>query len=422
LKKGYSKTVLPNGVRVISERVPSIESISVGVWVHVGSRDEPGRLSGISHFIEHILFKGTRKRSPLEIAKALESLGGTINAFTSRENTCYYVRILRKHLPKAMEILSDLLNNSLLAPADLRKERQVILEEIKDVADAPGDYVHDLFAEQMFNSHPLGRPIMGKSEAVKSLRRAAVLDYMKQHYCSPNVLVAGTGAISHQALVDLTRKYFKWPKIENGKIDRLPEPSRFSIKAHKNGSMQTHVCLGFPSVSYPDPSRYAMSALNTYLSSGMSARLFQKVREEAGYCYTIYSYQEFFRDCGLFCVYFGSDDKFVVRATNIVLKELHRLKEKLLNRADVGKIKEQLKGSLMLSQESMYNRMNRIAHQELILGSYIDLDTHCHIIDKITASQVREAANRIFDAERLTFCSLGPMKRKALSDIRWSAL
>ncbi len=422
MKKGFHKTVLPNGMRVISEGVPSIGSVSVGVWANVGSRDEPESMNGVSHFIEHMLFKGTRRRSPLQIAKAVELLGGSMNAFTSRENTCYYIRILGSHLPRAMEILGDILNNSLFAPVDLRKERQVILEEIKDVADAPGEYVNDLFVEQMFDSHPLGRPIMGKAESVKSLRRPAVLDYMARHYSSPNLMIAATGAVDHQELVNLTRKYFNWKSVENENHDVPPVGSRFSVKAYRNGTKQTHVCFGFPSFSYSDKNRFALSALNAYLSSGMSARLFQRVREQYGYCYNIYSYQEYFRDGGLFCVYFAADKKFVIRASNIVLKELNLLKDKLLGRADVAKVKEQLKGSLILSQESMYNRMNRIAQQELVLGTYIDLDKNCRIIDRVTASQIRDVANRIFDADKLTYCSLGPIKRKELDNIRWSAL
>ena len=422
MKSGFSKTVLPNGMRVLSERVPSVGSISIGVWVHVGSRDESARLNGISHFIEHMLFKGTSKRSPLQIAQAVESLGGSINAFTSHESTCYYIRIMGRHLPRAMEVLGDILNNSRLASEDLRKERQVILEEIKDVEDAPGEYVHDLFVEQMFGPHSLGFPIMGKSASMKGIRRPAIIDYMNEHYCSPNVMVVGTGAIMHQELVNLTRKYFKWPKVQRKKNDTVLKSHRFSLKTNQNGTKQTHVCLGLPNVSFSDPDRYAISALNAYLSSGMSARLFQKVREEAGYCYNIYSYQEYFRDSGLFCVYFGSDVKYVVKATNIVLKELHRLKEKLLGRVDVSQVKEQIKGSLILSQESMYNRMNRIANQEMMLESYIDLESNCRIIDKITASQIRDVANKILDADKLTFCSLGPFKKKELEKIRWSAL
>jgi len=422
LKERFAKTVLPNGMRVISEQVSSVGSIAIGIWINVGSRDENIRQCGVSHFIEHMLFKGTRRRSPLQIAESIESLGGSINAFTSRENTCFYVRINGQHLIRAMEILSDLLNNSLFSPPDIRKERLVILEEIKDVADAPGDYVHDLLMEQMYKPHSLGYPIMGKAESVKSLRRAAVIDYMKKYYCSPNVLIAGTGAVSHMELVRLTAKYFRWPAAPVPNNDVAPVASGFAVKANRNGTKQSHICMGFPSLSFSDPNRFAVSALNSYLSSGMSARLFQKVREEYGFCYNIYSYQEFFRDGGLFCVYFGADDKYVIKATRIVLKELRRLKDTRLGRADVTKIKEQLKGSLILSQESMYNRMNRIAGQELNLGTFVDIDENCRIIDQITASQIMEVANQILNVDRLSFCSLGPIKRKDLESIRWSIL
>jgi len=422
LRRRIEKTILPNGMRVISENVPSVGSISIGIWIHVGARDEPPKRNGVSHLIEHMIFKGTRKRSPQDIAQAVESLGGIINAFTGRENTCYYIRIRGEHLTRALEVLSDILNHSLFNPRDLSKERQVIIEEIKDVADTPSEYVHDLFMEEMYGSHPLGQPIMGKVDAIRLLRRPAVLKYFEEHYCSSNILVVATGAVNHRQLVDLTRKYFRWPESEARKDEEIPVPGKFSLKSVHDGTNQTHVCLGFPNIAFTDPDRYAISAANAYLSSGMSARLFQRVREDAGLCYNIYSYQEFFRDSGLFCVYFGADTKNVVKATNIVLKELHRLKEKLLSRTDVRKVKEQLKGSLMLSQESMYNRMNRIAYLELILGDYIDLDRNCEMIDGVTASKIREAANRIFDPRWLTFFSLGPMKKKELENVRWSAL
>lgn len=422
MKQRFAKTLLPNGIRVISESIPNVGSIAVGVWVRVGSRDESARLSGTSHFIEHMMFKRTRTRSAVQIARALESLGGSINAFTSRENTCYYVRILSTHLPQAMEILGDILNNSVFESRDLRKERQVILEEIKDSSEAPGDYVHDLFAAQMWNSHPLGQPIMGKADTVKALRRSVILDHLRKHYTSPNIVVAGTGDISHRTLVDLTRRHFGWPAADYVVPVNEPMPPGYSVRARRDHTKQTHVCLGFPSLDFSDPRRYIMSAVNAYLSSGMSARLFQKVREEAGYCYSIYSYQEFYRDSGLFCTYFGADSKYVVRATNIILKELRQLKETLLGRGEIAKIKEQLKGSLVLSQESMYNRMNRIAHLELMLGTYIEIEENCRIIDGITARQIRDIANEIFVPERLTFCCLGRTRRHELDNIRWSAL
>ncbi len=407
---------------MISERVPAVDSVSVGIWVHVGSRDEPAGVSGISHFIEHMLFKGTDKRSALEIARALESLGGSINAFTSREYTCYYVRILGNHLHSAMEILADIVNHPSLAPTDLRKERQVILEEIKDTLDSPGEYVHDLFVEKMWGGHSLGQPILGTTETIRKMRRPAVVDFLTGHYVSPNIVVAGTGGVSHKTLTDLTKKLFPWPNGKPREEGASPSLPGRRIVAVNRRSKQSHVCLGFPSFGYSDSRRYALGALNTYLSSGMSARLFQKVREEAGYCYNIYSYQESFRDSGFFCIYFGADTKYVIRALRIIVKELGRLKETLLGRAELAKIKEQMKGSLILSQESMYNRMNRIAQQELLLESYIDLERQSRIIDTITSRNIRDIANRIFDHDRLTVCSLGPTRLKDLQHIRWSAL
>jgi len=409
-------------MRVISERVPAVDSVSVGIWVHVGSRDEQPAVNGVSHFIEHMLFKGTRKRSALEIARALESLGGSINAFTAREYTCYYVRIRGKHLSRAMEILADIINHPSLTPPDLRKERQVILEEIKDTIDSPSEYIHDLFVEKMWNGHSLGQPILGTTDTIKKMRRPAVLDYMNTHYTSPNIVVAGTGGVVHNELVELAKKYFPWPNGAVSEDGVTPHtPGRHLVAVNKR-SKQSQVCLGFPSFAISDSRRFTLAALNTYLSSGMSARLFQKVREEAGYCYNIYSYQELFRDSGFFCVYFGADAKYVTKALRIIVKELRRVKDTLLGRADMAKVKEQMKGSLMLSQESMYNRMNRIGQQELLLNTYIDLERHARIIDTITSRGIRDVANELFDQDRLTVCTLGPTRLADLQQIRWSAL
>lgn len=407
---------------MISEYIPSVRSVSIGVWVHVGSRDEEPEVNGVSHFVEHMHFKRTAKRNAFEIAQELEALGGTINAFTSRENTCYYVRILNRHLGRAIDVLGDILNNSKFTPRDLTKEKQVILEEIKDVADTPAEYIHDLFGEQLWKGHPLGQPIMGGPKIITSLSRAAVLKYIRQHYHANNIVVAAAGDVKHRELVELTKRHFRWSQEKVARNDSPPMHHGFSARAYDNRTKQTQVCLGFPSISFPDMDRYPLLAVNTILSSGMSSRLFQRVREKAGYCYNISSFQEFFRDIGVFCVYFGSDQKYVVKATDLILKELRRLKQTLLTKTELDQIKEQLKGSLMLSQESTYNRMNRIARQELMLDSYIDLDETIDNIDRITPQQVGNIANRVFDAKALTFSSLGPTRRKELDEINWSAL
>jgi len=409
-------------MRVISEYIPSFRSVSIGIWVHVGSRDEDSRLNGISHFIEHMHFKGTKKRSAFQIAQALEVLGGSLNAFTSREHTCYYARVLNQHLPQAMELLGDILNNSLFTPADLKKEKSVILEEIKDVADTPSEYIHDLFADQMFKSDPLGQPIMGYANNVTAWTRAEVVNYIGQYYTAPNIVVAAAGDLRHDALVKLTRKYFPWKKSIFSRKEANPQHNGFSTRVYRNRTKQTHVCIGFPSIDFRDKGRYPLMAANAILSGGMSSRLFQSVREKSGYCYTIYSFQEFFRDAGLFCVYFGSDGKYVVKATELVLKELHKLREKLLSRTELVEIKDQLKGSLMLSQESTYNRMNRIARQEMMLERYVGLDETCHHVDMVTSRQIRDVCNEIFRNENLTFSALGPARQQDLEHIKWAVL
>ena len=419
---GFSKTVLANGMRVISERIPSVRSISIGVWVHVGSRDEEAPVNGISHFIEHMHFKGTKKRNALQIAQELEARGGAINAFTSREHTCYYARILNRHLPIAMEVLGDVLNHSKFAPSDIKKEKSVILEEIKDVADSPGDLVHDLFAEKMWPAHALGRPIMGYEENIATLPRAQVIKYIREHYHSGNIVIAAAGDISHRQLVEQVKKHFKWPVNRTAKNGSIPDPSGPSIFARRNGTKQSHVCIGFPSISFADPGRYGILATNNVLSGGMASRLFQNVREKKGYCYTIYSYQEFFRDTGIFCIYFGADQKYVKQATELVLRELKKLKKTYLTKLEMTQVRDQLKGNLMLSLESTTNRMNRIARQDLMLDEYIDLDATSRNIDKISAQDIAEVANRIFDIDRLTCVSLGPTKQKELDSVNWLKL
>jgi predicted Zn-dependent peptidase len=370
----FAKTILPNGVRVVTEQVPAIRSVAVGVWVEVGSRDELPGQNGISHFIEHMHFKRTGRRTALQIAQALESLGGSLNAFTTREHTCYYARVLNRHLPAAVELLGDILNHSLYAPADLRKEK-------------------------------------------------SVLAFLRDHYFQgPNIVIAATGDVSHKTITEMARRYFRWADTRPNRKDSPPEPNGFSLKAFPRKTKQSQVCLGFPSIRFGDSDRYPLLAANTYLSGGMSSRLFQTVREKNGYCYSIVSYQEFFRDTGVFCVHYGADSKYVVKATALILKELRRLKERKLSASELHEIKQQLKGNLVLSLESMYNRMDRIARLEMMLGRQISLDEGLRLIDRVTAAQIQSTVNRIFDIDRLTMCTLGPTKQADLEKIPWSTL
>ncbi|NMC43002.1 MAG: insulinase family protein [candidate division Zixibacteria bacterium] len=419
----FAKTILPNGVRVVTEQVPAIRSVAVGVWVEVGSRHELPAQNGISHFIEHMHFKRTRQRTALHIAQALESLGGSLNAFTTREHTCYYARVLNQHLPAAMELIGDILNHSLYTPADLRKEKSVVAEEIKDVADTPAEYVHDLFDSRMWKGGPLGQPIMGTAKNIRALTRSEVLAFLRDHYYQgPNIVVAATGDVSHKAVTEMARRYFRWGDTRPNRQFMPPVANGFSLKAYPRKTKQSQVCLGFPSIGFGDADRYPLLAANTYLSGGMSSRLFQTVREKNGYCYSIVSFQEFFRDTGVFCVHYGADAKYVVKATALILKELRRLKERRLSATELHEVKQQLKGNLVLSLESMYNRMDRIARLEMMLGRQISLDEGLKLIDRITAAQIRATVNRIFDIDRLTMCTLGPTRQADLEKIPWSTL
>jgi predicted Zn-dependent peptidase len=274
----------------------------------------------------------------------------------------------------------------------------------------------------MWSGHPLGQPITGRAASVSSMRRSTVIDYIGDFYQAPNMVVAAAGLVPHRVLVELTKKHFRRTSKLPARNDSHPQEPGFSIKAVKNHTKQTHVCIGFPSLDFADRQRYALLAINALLSGGMSSRLFQSVREKAGYCYNIYSYQEFFHDTGMFCVYFSADGKYVVRASRLVLTELRRLREKLLGRSEVAELKNQLKGGLMLSQESMYNRMNRIARQELMTQSYLSLSEACRHIDAVTPREIRDTANRVFDSARLTCCSLGGTRRQELDGVRWSIL
>ncbi len=417
MENDVQKTRLRNGVRVITERISSVRSVSIGVWIDVGSRNEPDSINGISHFIEHMHFKGTKNMGALEIARSLEEVGGSINAFTSREQTCYYARIMSSYLPRAIDILGDILTDSTFKPNDLKKEKAVILEEIKDVADSPGEYIHDLIASQVWAKHALGNPIMGNAETVSSMTRKQVLGYINSNYNSQNIVVAATGDVSHRKLVQMVRKSFDWSVGSNDVDKAIPEQSVALKKAYVNDTQQTHVCIAFPSIGYSDQNRFALMGINTLLSGGMSSRLFQTVREDAGLCYTIYSYQEFFKDCGQFCVYFGSDKKHVEQASHLVFKELKRLKKRLLTPTELTRVRDQLKGNLVLSMESTHNRMNRLARQELMLGRYVSLDETCEYIDGITAKQIQDVARQIFDEKYLSICTLGPFDQKQIDRI-----
>jgi predicted Zn-dependent peptidase len=420
MRVSYQKTVLDNKLRVVSEKIDSVSSITLGVWIDVGSRDEEQNENGISHFIEHMLFKGTKKRSTKEIALALESLGGTLNAFTGRENTCLYAKVLDEHLEIALDVLSDLLLNPLFNLYDLKKEKKVIAEEIKELDDLPSEVAFDLFMKTMWGDHPFGRSVIGEIKTIQKFERGQLLDFMREKYISPKIVIAACGNLSHRRLVKLVENKFKLdehiPK-RKGEIPPLKFMSQRIVKRRK--SAQTHICIGFQGFSFKHPKRYAALLLSNILGGGMSSRLFQNLREKFGMVYTIHTFIDSFKDKGIFGVYLGTDKKQVLPAVEQVLKELRRIKKEELKRKELEDAKYQLKGNLILGAESTSNRMNRLARLEIYLKDYISLEKTISLINQVKKEEVIEVANELMHKDRLSVAILGQVGQSILQKINW---
>lgn len=420
MRVSYQKTVLYNKLRVVSEKIDSVRSITLGVWIDVGSRDEEQNENGISHFIEHMLFKGTKKRSTKEIALALESLGGTLNAFTGRENTCLYAKVLDEHLEIALDVLSDLLLNPLFNSYDFKKEKKIIAEEIKELEDMPSEIAFDLFMEAMWGEHPLGKPVIGDIKNIQKLERSQLLDFMREKYVSPKIVIAACGNLSHRRLVKLVENKFKLdehiPKRRR-EIQPLKLMSQKIVQRRK--SAQTHICIGFPGFSFKHPKRYSALLLSSILGGGMSSRLFQNLREKFGMVYTIHTFVDSFKDKGIFGVYLGTDKKQVLPAVEQVLKELRRIKKEELKRKELEDAKYQLKGNLILGAESTSNRMNRLARLEIYLKDYISLEKTISFINQVKREEVIEVANELMRKDRLSVAILGQVGQSILQKINW---
>ncbi len=413
----YNKTVLRNGLRVITEKVPSARSIAIGVWVDVGSRDEGPQENGISHFIEHMVFKGTKTRSSRKIASWLESLGGGLNAFTSREQTCFYALVLDEHLEQAVDILSDITMNATMNPVNIEKEKLVVIEEIHEVEENPSDYIHDIFYESFWRGQPLGRPILGSEDIIMSLKRKDVNSYMRENYRSGRIVISAAGNVSHRKLINLVRDKFNYPEGNGSGGERAIMPTNQDFSFVKRRNQQNHVCIGFPGFKYDHPDRFPMLGLYTYLGSGMSSVLFQKIREEKGMAYTIYTFADFFDDAGLFGIYFASDKRHLAKAIELTLKELHRVKKNKLSEDRLDKVKAQIKGNLTLGLESTSGRMTRLGRQELLSGEYCSLSEALNLIDNLNPSDITEVARKIFKPEGLTITSLGPGSKRDIQNI-----
>jgi len=407
------RSTLENGLQVLTEPIDSVRSVSIGIWVKTGSRNESDEQAGVTHFLEHMIFKGTQTRTPYQIANALESLGGHLNAFTGTEYTCYYARCLDSHLPIAIEVLSDMVNNSTFAPEEIEKEKKVILEEMKMYRDSPDDFIFEEFSNQVFGKHPLGRPIIGFEQTVKSVHQKSLFDYVDQRYFPSNMIVATAGNVRHDEVVALLEKWFQGRVADNRTSEHQaypkPEPMAGGDRRVLTKKIeQTHYIIGRQALSNVDPKRYPLLLLNTVLSGGMSARLHQNIREKYGYCYSVNSFIQSFSDSGMFGVYVGTDKEYLNHVKDLILIEFKRLQDEVLTNVELFEAKSQLKGKLLLSQESMSNRMTRLAKSEIYYNRYIPLDELIQEIDLVTADAVQEFATEFLNSDSFIETVLQP--------------
>lgn len=410
----FERTTLPNGVRVLTETIPSVRSISVGVWVNAGSRDETVDEGGLSHFLEHLVFKGTARRRGYQINQRMEAVGGYLNAFTTKEQTCYYARGLDEHLGRALDTVLDLVTGPTLPPKEVEKEKDVVIEEIKMYEDQPEDHIFDHYEAAVYPGHALGRPVIGTPESVRGFTPEGVRGYLETHYAPNQLVVAVAGNVHASDVERETERLFAG-------FDRAPyTPKRKAPTAYTPSDgvvarpiQQAHLVLGAPAWGARDPRRTTLALLNTVLGGGMSSRLNQNIREKYGYCYSVYSFVNQQEDSGDAGVYIGVDASKVDRARKLVVRELEKMAATAVSPQMLGRAKQQLKGSLMLGLESMSNRMQRLGRTELIFGRYVSLDEVLAEVDAVTAEDVRATAEILFAPERLSSVAFVPSDASA---------
>jgi len=418
------RTEFSSGLRVVTERMPSVRSVSIGIWVLAGSRDEAPKISGSSHFLEHLLFKGTKTRTALDIAEAFDAVGGDLNAFTSKEFTCYYARVLDRDLEMAVDHLADMLQNSIIRQPDLDAERQVILEEINMHEDSPDDVVHDLFTETLWPNHPLGRPILGTVGTIADATRARVAGYYRRHYIPRNFVISVAGNVRHEQVV----KLFK-DRMETGRALRAGQASTWNLRrggtppspsgknlTKRRKTEQAHICLGTNGLARMDPDRFAFLIVNTALGGGMSSRLFQEIREKRGLAYSTYSYHGQFAEAGIFTAYAGTTPSRAQETVGLLRKELASMAADGLTQSEFDRAKSHVKGSIVLSLEDPGSRMSRLGKSEIAQGEILTLDQTLKRIDAVSLEGADRVAHRVL-SQPMTLTVLGPFGTSAFKDV-----
>ncbi len=406
--RNVRRTILPNGLVILSEEMPHIRSVSIGIWVKTGSRHEEPEVNGITHFIEHMVFKGTRHRTAEDIARQIDSIGGNMDAFTAKECICFNVKVLDEHVPVALEVLGDLVLNPVFDVREIVRERGVILEEIKMDEDSPDYLVHEIFTQNFWKDHPLGKPILGTRETVRRFEQNHVLDYWSRRFCPGNLIVCAAGHLEHDRFVEEVARHFQdLPAIKNGFHEAPPKTLARIIMRNKKSLEQVQICLGVPSHPIAHVKRYASYLLNTLLGGGMSSRLFQNVRERQGLSYAIYSELNPYRDTGCLSVSAGTSRETAPKVVQSIVHEFRNLKSTEIPPDEIRRAKDQLKGSLMLSLESSTARMSNLARQEMYFSHFIGLDEIIESIEAVTAETVMEMARDLFRTEAIAVTVLG---------------
>jgi predicted Zn-dependent peptidase len=404
-------TSLTNGLRVITEAMPHVRSVSVGIWIGSGSRRESADQNGLSHFIEHMLFKGTSKRSAEDIARSVDSIGGNLDAFTAKEQVCYNTKVLDEHLSQAFDVLADLVLHPMFREEDIEKEKGVILEELKMEADSPDYLVHEIFSSNFWKDHPLGKPILGTRETVKKYDRAMVQSFYSSIYAPANMLITAAGNLAHERMVALVREHFE--DVAPGEplgSDPVPGTHARIALRNKKALEQVHMCLGVPSYPLPHEERFACYVMNTLLGGGMSSRLFQNIRERQGLAYAVFSELNPYRDTGCLSIYAGTSIESAPKVVQSILKEFRQLKEQAVNDEELRRAKDHLKGSLMLSLESTGSRMSNLARQEMYFSRFFTLDELVESIELVTAADVQRIAQTFFDPKQIALTVLGNLE------------
>jgi predicted Zn-dependent peptidase len=415
--ESYQKTRLDNGIRVLTEAVPALDSTALGIWITSGSRDEAGSECGLSHFIEHLLFKGTERRSAFDISREIESVGGSINAFTGKEYTCFHAKVLKRDTALALDILADICAHSVLDPEEIERERMVVVQEIKMVEDTPDDYIHDLFHRSFWGDHPLGCPITGHKELILSFQREDISAFLQRQYTPDRMIVAAAGGVDHQELVDLVHD-----RLGGLTPSALPVMRRAAdggcTRLHLTNREleQIHFCLGTSGIPHNHRLRYAGHTLNTMLGGNMSSRLFQEVREKRGLTYSIYSFLSTYSDTGLFGVYAGTTKAEIEEVISLILQELTAIKQGRIRSADLAAAKEYLRGGTILSLEGSEGRMSRLARDEICFGRPLPLQEVLGALEGVSEQAICEVAEEMLASHPLCLTLLGPLEA---GDLPW---